>query len=296
LANWLGKFRDRHIALWQAGKIDDRAFEAAQVRRTRVMVGLGFVALLVAVDIVVVIGNLSDHTPLRLEQLLLVSGFLVFFGVLLAFRVGRLAKVGARNMVLARNRARIEANPALGLSKAAREGAALPARYFGTHKRSIRHACTVLGLSGVGFVLVGGLAYWYDTNGYEFSPIVAMLGVAFVGIAIYGLYMIADRRVYLELSAEGIWCRAWGKERFPFSQFKAVYGRQRNIQHGVVFVPRNPDEFRKRLSFWTGLYFRSGGGVKAHARTVTLWTTQVDLPRDALLREVQSAVVRAAQG
>ncbi len=295
LANRFREFRDHYIAIWQAGKIDDREFEAAQVRRTRILVGLSFLVLLVVIDVLVIIGNLSDHTPVRLEQLLGVSCVLLLFGVALAFRIGRLAKADARNRVLARNRARVEANPAQGLTEAARAGAVLPARYFGSHKRSIRHACKVLGLSGAGMAVTGCMAYWYDANGYAFNPIVAILGAAFVGTSLYGLYMIGDRRVYLELSAEGIWCRAWSNERFPLAQFKAVYGRQRRIQRGVVFVPRNPEDFRKKLSFWTRLYFRSGGGVRAHAGTVTLWTTQVDLPRDALLREVQAAVVRAAR-
>lgn len=294
MANRFRKFRDHHVALWQAGKLSDREFEAAQVRRTRGLAGVAFLVLLVLVDALVVVGNLSDHTPVRVEQLLLVSGVLLLFGVAFALRLGRLAKVGARNQVLSRNRARIEANPAEGLPLAVRESATLPARYFGKYQRSIRYACKVLGLSSAGFALTAGTAYWYETNGDELNPVLAMLAASFFGLVLYGLYMIADRRTYLELSGEGVWCRAWGNERFPFSHFKAVYGRQRSLQRGVVFVPRNPDAFRRRLSFWTRLYFRSGGGIQAHARTVTLWTTQVDLPRDALLREVQAAVVRAA--
>ncbi|MEO8980769.1 MAG: hypothetical protein ABI548_14435 [Polyangiaceae bacterium] len=298
MANWFAKFRGRSIALWQEGKLDDRAFERAQIVRARTLTAALFAVLIVLVAAAVVAGNLSDHTPVRLEQMLLVTGGLAVFGVVIVFRVGRFAHVGARNLVLARNRARAEANPAQGLPKTAPGAAAVPARYFGTYRRSLRYACTVLGISGVGFVIFGSLAYWYDTNGYEFNPMVVMLGAAFVGIAIYGLYMVVDRRAYLELSADGIWCRAWGKERFPFSHFKTVYARQRQLQRGIVFVPRNPEEFQKKLSVGARLMFRNGGGggVQAHARTVTLWTTQVDVPRDALLREVQAAVVHAANG
>ena len=111
MANWFGKFRDRSIVLWQEGKIDDRAFERAQIVRARKMIAAVFAGLIVLVDAAVVAGNLSDHTPVRLEQLLLVTGILAVFGIVLVFRLGRLALVGARNMVLSRNRARAESQP-----------------------------------------------------------------------------------------------------------------------------------------------------------------------------------------
>ena len=295
MANGSAWFRSPNVALWQQGKIDDPTFEQAQVVRARKIALAAWLMLSFVCVALIVAGKRSDHTPVALEPMLLVAGMLTVFGVALAFRIGRLAKVGARNMVLARNRARAEANPAEGLPQAPRAGATAPARYWGTYKRSLRYAFRVLGLSGVALAVIAGTAYWYDVNGYEFSPVIAMLGAALVGIVLHGLYMIVDRRVYLELSAEGVWCRAWGKERIAFNQFKAVYPRQRSLQRGVVFVPRDPDAYRTHLSFWTRLTFRSGGGVQAHARTVTLWTTQVDLPRDALLREVQAQVVRAAR-
>ena len=296
MANWLGSLRDRETALWQAGNIDDRMFENMQVRRTRLMVGLVFAVLLVVVVAAVIAGRLSEQQPIAIEQLLLVAGIWTLFGFAMALRVGRWVKVGARNKVLARHRARAEANPAQGLPSAARGGtaaSATPARYFGSYKRSLRYARKVIGLASVVVGISGGFSYWRDSNGYEIHPILVMFGATGAALVAWGLYMVADRRVFLTLSAAGIGCRAWGKEQHAFADFKAVYARQSGIKRGIVFVPRNPEAFRRKLSWAARLMFRGGGGVQAHARTMTLWTTEVDLPRDAVLREVQAEIVRA---
>lgn len=99
--------------------------------------------------------------------------------------------------------------------------------------------------------------------------------------------MRLDRRPYLVVSAEGIWCRAWGNQQHGFNEFKAVYPRQNGLQRGVAFVPRSPAEFRHRLSWLARYSFRTGDGFSAHVGALTLWTTRVGLNRDGLLKALQ---------
>lgn len=158
-------------------------------------------------------------------------------------------------------------------------------RYYGSYPRSLRFANKVLGL-GIAILVVLVALRRLDTNRDWLLPFFAF-------IPAWGVFMRVDRRAYLVVSAEGIWCRAWGNPRHSFSEFKAVYPRQNRLQRGVAFVPRSPAEFRRSLSWLARWSLRTGDGFSAHVGTVTLWTTRVGLNRDSLLSALQAEILKA---
>jgi hypothetical protein len=147
-----------------------------------------------------------------------------------------------------------------------------------------------LGLTGVIFVLTYGMSLY---NGV--TPLIYLFGAVGVFSTFWGIYLRLDRRPFLDISADGIWCRSWGEQRLRFAEFKAVYPRRYQLNVGVVLVPQKLDELRAKLS-WIGRMSLLGGTAVAHTGTLTLWTSRVDLPQLELLRAVQDEIVRASRG
>jgi hypothetical protein len=138
-------------------------------------------------------------------------------------------------------------------------------------------------VSASGGVLVGALAF--------VNPACLYLVPLFAALVLWGLFLLFDRRPYVDISADGIFCRSWGRLHYRFDLFKAVYPRQGRGQRGVVLVPRAPAELAPTLS-WLGRYnLRSGENVPAHAGTLTIWTTRIGVDRDTFMRALQSRIV-----
>jgi len=288
---WLGALRDRNTARWRAGEIDDRTFERAQAAWTRkIMLGV-FAVVLVACGVGLTLDRLNRHLEIDFALLGVVLGFIAFLGVYAAYRAGQFAHNAARNMVLQRNRDRVVANPARDLTGG---GAVRPsdrvghkaARFYGTYKRSKRFAYFVLSGGTFCLSIPTMIIVRYGLDGQAL-----LLGAGAVGVVLWGLFLRFDRRDYLKISAAGLWCRAWGKQEHAFTEFKAVYPRQNATQQGIVFVPQNLEQFRRRLPWYGRVALRGGGGVQAHAGTLTLWTTRVGVARDPLLRALQTEIV-----
>jgi hypothetical protein len=151
----------------------------------------------------------------------------------------------------------------------------------------VRFANKVLGFGAAALVVAFAL-HGLNANLDWLLPIFALLTA-------WGAFMRLDRRRYLVISAEGVWCRAWGKELHRFSEFKAVYPRQNRLQRGVAFVPQSPTEFRRSLSWAARYSMRTGDGIPAHEGTVTLRATRVGLNRDDLLRALSAEILSAQE-
>jgi len=238
-----------------------------------------------ATALVSVVGLLSEGKTVG--HVLTVAGFILLLGLIVALRVGVLAKTGARNLVLARQRAAVERNPGAPLTRE-RPGDNAVAVY-GQYPRTVRYAVSYLKLVGCVDAIVLGLGYTYG-----FSGKVVLLGVAAVLVTLGGVYLLLDRRTYVDISAEGVWCRAWGRRRLAYTDFKAVYPRQNRRLAGVCLVPADLPTLKRKLS-WFGRLGLRGGGVPAHIGTLTLWSTQIGLSRDALLRSLQAEIVAVAR-
>jgi hypothetical protein len=157
----------------------------------------------------------------------------------------------------------------------------------GSYPRSIRFANKVLARGAALLIMVVALR-GLSTNVDWLLPF-------FVLLLAWGAFVRFDRRVYLVITAEGIWCRTWGKERHSFSEFKAVYPRQNRLQTGVAFVPWSPAEFRRGLSWRARYSMRTGDGIPAHVGTLTLWATPFGLNRDRLLVALQAEILKAQE-
>jgi hypothetical protein len=278
--------RDDREARWRAGDLDDETFERGQRARARNTVLVVVAVFLVGLAAWSVNDRRGRHLEVEVAPLLLMLGFVAFLGGVLALRAGRFAHAAARNLVLQRNRARVEANPAQPLTaRVGRDGASI----YGRYRRSPAFAYRVLGAAALCLALTASLGF-----GYGVTDRFIFLAALSSGLALWGLFIRLDRRVYLDVSAEGISCRPWGPQRLAFGDFKAVYPRRNSMQTGIVFVPRALDELRRKLPWYGRLALRSGGGVQAHVGTLTLWTTRVGVARDPLLRGVQAEILRAA--
>jgi hypothetical protein len=297
---WRQRLNDRIygkiVARWRVGELDDRAFERAYRWRAQSIVQ----PLMLVVMGAPAIGDwlsrdlsFSEHVG-RLGMWLVLY---VVFALAVGARVYSFAKFGSRDLVLRRNREHAERNPKHGMpaststsmsmsmsTKGAAMGGATLAH--GRYPISPRFAARILLLALGVDVVSGGLAVY--TQRLSFALILAGI------ITLWGLFLLLDRRIYLDVSPEGVWCRAWGTQRYRFDQFKTVYPRERLLNSGLVLVPRAPAELAPTLSWWGRYLMRSGEGIPAHAGTLTVWTNRVGLDRDAFLRAVQSEIVKGA--
>jgi hypothetical protein len=279
-------FRDRDAAAWQRGEMDDATFERRQVRFAWKAAALVFGVLAIGGDIAV----LLKHSPWSL--VLVVTGSLAVFGFVAALRIGRLARFAARNQIIKRRRAQVEANPALPLAPAPATPVELQ-RFFGPHQRSLRYANWVLKMTAI-LAAIDAFLWWRSGPG-PYQIVFAFLVVLFFA---WSMFLRFDRRPYLDVSAAGLWCRRWGNERLAFTELKAVYPRRNGANIGITLVPRDPAALRRKLSWLGRLALRSGdfGAVAAHQGTLTLWTNRLDLPQKAFLLAVQSEIVRGRAG
>jgi len=277
---WLKRWRERHLARWRAGEIDDATFERNQVQAVWKAFGLIFAVII----LVSVLGLASEGKSLT--HLLRAAGLIALLGVIVAFRVGRMAAYGVRTALLQRDRERVEADPAAPLVQPA-QMPLVAERFYGVHRRSIRYTHSLMVRTGGIGVITLALGTWIGV-----TPLVTFLGIVAAGLALWCVYLRLDRRPFLEISAEGLWCRAWGKQRLGFEDFKAVYPRQNRWDRGISLVPRDRERLRRRLSWLGRLQLRSGGGQMAvHGGTLTLWANRVDLPQADLLRTIQAAII-----
>jgi hypothetical protein len=271
----------RIVGRWRSGALDDRAFKRAYRLRAQSIVQ----PVMVLVFLVPAVGDwLSRDLSFQghLERLPMWGILYVVFAFAVGVRVDAFARYGVSDEILRRNRRVAEENPKADFETGAprRDVALRP----GAYPVAISYANWVIGVAGGTSALMAALAMW-DTRA-------VILLFVLVPLVIWGLVLRFDRRVYLEISPEGVWCRAWGKERFAFTDFKAVYPRQRQGRQGVTLVPRATTTLAPRLSWWGRYLLRSGEGVPAHAGTLTIWTTVVGLHQDTVLRELQAAIVR----
>ncbi|MGC4095077.1 MAG: hypothetical protein QM756_45595 [Polyangiaceae bacterium] len=211
-----------------------------------------------------------------------------FFGLIFGARMARWARWGAREHIQRRHRLAIEANPARPLAAGASNPVAARS-FFGAHRRSKPWAHAVMGLGALVVGLMGVLSML--SGGRDGRAVIVGVGGAF--LLLWGVYQRLDWRPYLDISAEGIWCRRWGKNRIGFNEFEAVYPRRSGLNHGVVLVARSPDTLGAKLSWFGRLSLRSGdfGGTSAHVGTLTIWTNRLELPSDELLPALQSLIV-----
>jgi len=275
----------RRIERLRRGELDGAGFEQAQRAWAR-----NLVLLLFAVFTLVAAGmDWGTSTRPRAEQVertLYLVGIVVVMGVVIAIRVSRFARFGARNFLIRRMRQVAESNPALDLTSGPAAGTKpIVSVADGTHRLSASHGNRVLMLAAVASLAFGGVMTARPALLW-IAPILAVV----VGRAIF---MRFDRRPFVEISPEGIWCRGWGPQRHPWHTFKAIYPRQNRLQRGVAFVPHSVPEFSRTLSWLARYSLRSGDGIPAHVGSVTLWATQVGLNRDALMRALQARIVSA---
>jgi hypothetical protein len=273
----------RVIERWRAGALEDVAFERAYRLRAQAIVQPLMLTLVVAVaaaDWLGRDGSFAEHVA-RLPVWLVVYGMIAF---VVGVQVDRLARFGSRNEILSRNRAAAEKNPRLDLQSGKPSPPAVLVQT--SYRIAASYATWVMTLSCSGGVLTGALA--------AVNPSCAYLLPLFAALALWGLFLRFDRRTYVDISADGIFCRSWGPLHYRFDLFKAVYPRQGRGQRGVVLVPRSPAELAPTLS-WLGRYnLRSGENVPAHAGTLTLWTTRIGVDRDTFMHGLQSRIVRGA--
>ncbi len=284
---WLKRWRERHLTRWRAGEIDDATFARKQVQAIWKAFGLIF-GVTIAVSM---IGLASEGKSLT--QVLTAAGLIALVGVVVALRAGRIAAYEVRIAVLQRNRQRVEANPAAPLVhshvKPPAEG-----RFYGVYRRSNRYTYSLMVRTAIIGGLTLGLYLWIG-----FTPIVALAAGGVAVLALWCIYLRLDRRPFLDISAEGIWCRAWGKQRLGYGDFKAVYPRQSRWDRGITLVPRDRELLRRRLSWLGRASLRQGGGGwggPAHVGTLTLWANRLDLPQAELLRAVQAEIVARRSG
>jgi len=288
-ANWSERLYERvhrrRIERLRRGELDGAGFERAQRAWARNLVFLLF-GLLTPVAAGMDWWTSTRPRGEQLERTLYLVGILAVMGVVIALRVSQFARFGARNLLIRRTREVAERSPALDLTSGPGAGTKpIASLADGTHLLSTAHANRVLMLAMVASLALGGVMMARPALLW-IAPILALV----VGRA---LFMRFDRRPFLEISPEGIWCRGWGSQCHPWGTFKAIYPRQNRLQRGVSFVPHSVPDFRRTLSWMARYSLRSGDGIPAHVGSLTLWATQVGLNRDTLMRELQARIVSA---
>jgi len=272
------------VERWRTGKLNDRQFGNAYRRRARrlSLFMLGFFAL-------AVIGDWLDHRDLSVvEHLPRVGDFALLFGVMwlgVAALFDGLARFVVANTLLNRDR-----GDAL---RQQREAPAIEAPYssphleFGSYTRTTWFWNQVSLRAGALAALTAVLSLWTP------RAQVLLAGAAF--LLLLSLLARFDRRPYLDISPEGIWCRAWGKQRLPFHDFKAAYTRQDGIGEGIVLIPHTPAELAPKLSWEGRLALRNGERVPAHRGTLTIWTSRVGLDCDSTLQGIRAELSKRAR-
>lgn len=270
------------VRRWRSGELDDSGFERACRWRGQLIVQLVFgpvMALPATLDWI------HRDLPLRghLERLAIWLVLWVVFGLAVGVRVDQAVGIGTRDLVLRRHRASAEQNagtaPTPGTAGA---DATLP---YGRYPTATAFANRLLGLCLGGTVLFGLLAKVY--------PGVFIPALAFAALTLWTLVLRLDRRIYLEISLQGVWCRSWGRQCLPFALFKAAYPREKSLQEGVVLVPLAPAAVAPRLSWWGRRLLESGEYVPAHAGTLTIWTTRVGLDQNRVLSGLRRAIAES---
>jgi hypothetical protein len=274
------------IARWRQGELDADGF----VRAQKAWAGKLVLALFGVIAAVAIVADWSTHERSREEHLthaLVLLGLLTLFGLVFAFRVSRFAGFGAYNFLVRRRREAAEHHPEMDLTSPP-AGAVTPALTFGfgSFQRSISFGNRLLLLALLANGVLGGLIAMRPERSWMAPFLVFVLAIA--------LYKRFDRRPFLDVSAEGIWCRAWGPRRQPFSAFKAVYPGESRMKSGVIFVPRSVAELKRTLPWMARYTLRAGDGVPANAGTLAIWTTEVTIDRDRFMREMQARILAAA--
>lgn len=270
------------VRRWRGGELDDSGFERACRWRGQVIVQPAF-ALVMALP--ATLDWIHRDLPLRahLERLAIWLVLWVAFGLAVGVRVDQAVGIGTRDLILRRHRALVEQDAgAAPTPGAAGVDATLP---YGRYPTATAFANRLLGLCLGGTVLFGLLAKVY--------PGVLIPALAFAALTLWTLVLRLDRRIYLEISPEGVRCRTWGKQCLPFALFKAAYSRENSLQEGVVLVPRVPAAVAPRLSWWGRHLLESGEYVPAHAGTLTLWTTRVGLDQNRVLSGLRRAIAES---
>lgn len=212
----------------------------------------------------------------------------MIFGIFwlpIAAVIDRNARFGVRDMLLRRGRDAAEREQQRVVIQAQDAGAS--GLVLGSYRRTTRYWNRMLLLIAAYNAFVALLT--------TVIPRAQLFLLISVPGLLWALVARFDRRPYLELTTEGIWCRAWGKQRLPFQDFKAAYARKNSLgEQGVVLIPRDPAALTPKLSLNGRLALRSGENVPAHAGTLTIWTSKVGLDRDSLLRSLQAELARAA--
>jgi hypothetical protein len=286
---WRERFYARvnaaRIARWRRGELDAEGFVRAQKAWARNLV----FALFGVVTAIGLVGDWLTHDRLTEEQLthsLQLGGILLLFGLVVAFRLSRFAALGAYDFLVRRQREAAERHPDRDLTSRPAGGVTPALTFgFGSYQRSISFGNRVLLLALLCNGLLGGLIVARPQRVWM-APFIA-------AILVLALYKRFDRRPFLDISAEGIWCRAWGPRRHPFSTFKAVYPGESRMKSGVIFVPRSVAELKRTLPWMARYALRAGDGVPANAGTLAIWTTEVALDRDTFMREMQARILAA---
>jgi hypothetical protein len=101
------RIQGERIARWRSGELDDAGFERAQRAWARKTVLLVLGPLFLAI---VVIDWFMGERPKseQLQHSLFLLGFFALFTLIIALRVGRFARVGARNFLIQQTRDRAE--------------------------------------------------------------------------------------------------------------------------------------------------------------------------------------------
>lgn len=271
------------VQQWRSGVLDDREFGRAYRLRAQKFVPLAFVVPF----LLACIGDWLERDISFAEHLERVANFALIFGMFwlpIAAVIDRNARWGIRDMLLRRGRDAAEREQQRAVNQP--QAAATSELVLGSYRRTTRYWNRMLGLIVAYNAFVALLAMVIPRA--QLFLLISVPGLLWALVARF------DRRPYLELTTEGIWCRAWGKQRLPFQDFKAAYARKNGLgEQGVVLIPRDPAALTPKLSLNGRLALRSGENVPAHAGTLTIWTSKVGLDRDSLLRGLQAELAKA---
>jgi hypothetical protein len=272
------------VEAWRGGELDDRQFGHAYRFRAQVFIPLIF---FVPFAIAVAADWSERDIPLaaHLERL---GGVAIVFSVswlAVAAIIDRNARFGVRDMLLRRNRDAAEREQQFLPRDQAHGTTQLD---FGSYTRTGRYWNRELLRVAASNALIALMC--------QFNPRVQWLLLITIPALLWALIARFDRRPYLEFSSEGIWCRAWGKQRFAYREFKAAYARRNRVgEQGLVLVPNSAEALAPQLSWLGRRALRSGERVPAHAGTLTIWTSKVGLDRDATLSALRAEISRASE-
>lgn len=271
------------VQRWRSGVLDDRQFGRAYRLRAQKFVPLAFVVPF----LLACIGDWLERDIWFAAHLERVANFALIFGIFwlaIAAVIDRNARWGVRDMLLRRGREDAERQQRRVVDRTHVVGGG--GLVLGSYQRTTRYWNRRLLQIAAYNALVALLS--------TVIPRVQLFLVISVPGLLWALVARFDRRPYLEITPEGIWYRAWGKQRLPFQDFKAAYARHDRLgEQGVVLIPRDAAALTPKLSLNGRLALRSGENVPAHAGTLTIWTSKVGLDRDSLLRGLQAELAKA---